>query len=95
MVGNAIFVMFASSVALKYSVFPILYIFMVLKNTMTESTHAIPCAIRVANATPAIPKWNLVTKSTSSAMFRREEKTKKKSGNFDFPKALYIDAVTL
>ena len=47
------------------------------RNTKNESTAEIPCAISVAQATPATPIWNLVTRITSSTTLNTDENMRK------------------
>ena len=54
-----------------------------------------PCAMKVAHATPATPQWNTITNTASSATFPREEAIRKYRGVLLSPRLLKIPVVTL
>ena len=58
--------------------------------TTKANTDAIPCATKVAHATPETPQPKIATNNISSAMLPSEEAIKKYSGVFESPNAVKI-----
>ena len=69
--------------------------FRFLIRTAKERTAEIPCAIKVAQATPATPISIFVTMIISRTTLNTEENIRKYSGILDFPSALNIAESTL
>ena len=93
--GRAIFVMGSSSSFAKMpSAFPSI-VWSSFKRMVKEPTTDTPCAIRVAQATPATSRWKFATKIQSRTMLNTEEKIRKYNGIRDFPSALNMEDSTL
>ena len=67
-----------------------------LKNTTTSArTQLIPWQRKVAQATPATPILNAVTKRMSTPMLESDEHARKINGVFESPRAEKIPVATL
>ena len=65
------------------------------RRTVNDPNTETPCAISVAQATPATSNAKSATNTQSKTMLNTEEKIRKYSGILDFPKALNIEESTL
>ena len=61
----------------------------------SASIQAMPCAMKVAQATPATSQWKTATKIRSSTIFPREEPIRKYRGVLESPMELKIPVATL
>ena len=93
--GRAIFAMGRSSSASKMPSEAPSSFFSSFRRTVNDPNTETPCAISVAQATPATSNAKSATNTQSKTMLNTEEKIRKYSGILDFPKALNIEESTL
>ena len=65
------------------------------RSARSASTQAMPCAMKVAQATPATSQWKTATKIRSSTMFPSDEPIRKYRGVLESPMELKIPVATL
>ena len=65
------------------------------RKVISASIQAMPCAIKVAQATPATPQWKEITNKRSSKIFPMDDPIKNTRGVLESPKDVNTPVATL